>query len=176
MKANVNRENSSKKFKVTPEMLQNGELLSALILRFLNNRNKENMFTVLSCLRDSNVWLPATVTADGENLEVGEASENPIMFPAKQKIVIKPQVYKAKDEKLYVPIYSRRENVKSENLKGASLVNIPFEKCIEVLGGIEGCERFVLDPHIYNVVLDEDLVRIAQKLPSRLSTQNNEKK
>ncbi len=175
MNANINNGNAQKKVKVTPEMLKNGELLSALILRFLNNRNKENMFTVLSCLRDSNVWLPATVTMDEKDLEVGGEGDNPVMFPVKQKMIVKPQIYKAKDDKLYVPIYSRKENVKSENLKGASLVNLPYEKCIDLLAEIEGCDRFVLDPHLYNVVLDEDLVRISQKLPSRLSKQSTNK-
>lgn len=177
MNANVNnnKNKAQKNFKITPEMLKNGEVLNALVLRFLNNRNKENMFSLLSCLRDSNVFLAANVDALAKDTVVGGKGDNPVMFPVKQKITITPQIYKATDGKMYIPIFSRKENARQEHLKGASLVNLPFINCIAILKDYEDCSRFVLDPHLYNVVLDEDLIRITQKLPSRLGTQRNTK-
>lgn len=165
-----NTQSTSKKFKVTPEMLKNGDVLCGLVIRFLHNRTKENMFSLLSCLRDSNVFVPSTISADPTMTEVGGKGDNPIMFPVKQSLKITPQIYKATDGNLYIPIYSRQENVRHENLKGASLVNMPYTECLKILKNAEGCSRFVLDPHLYNVVLDEDLVRISGQLPSRLST------
>lgn len=176
MNSNVNgNDNSQKNFKITPEMLKNGEVLNGLVLRFLNNRNKENMFSLLSCLRDTNVFLAANVDADAKDTEVGGKGDNPIMFPVKQKITITPQIYKATDGMLYIPIYSRKENARQEHLKGSSLVNLPFMNCISILKDYEDCSRFVLDPHLYNVILDEDLIRITQKLPSMLGNQNGKK-
>jgi len=164
-----NTDNTPKTFKVTPEMLKNGDVLCGLIIRFLHNRTKENMFSLLSCLRDSNVFVPSTISADPTMTEVGGKGDNPIMFPVKQSIKITPQVYKATDGNLYIPLYSRQVNVRPEYLKGASLVNMPYTECLKILKNAEGCSRFVLDPHLYNVVLDEDLVRISGQLPSRLS-------
>ncbi len=174
MKANVNgssennKGSSAKGFTVTPEMLASGEVLCGFVIRFINNRTKENMFSLLSCLRDSNLFVPANVTANAENIDLEGNKANPVMFPAKSSITIKPQYYKGADGFVYMPVYTRMENARQEYLKGASLVNMPYENCLELLKASEDCTRFVLDPHLYNVVLDEDLIRISQKLPSRL--------
>ncbi len=174
MKANVNgsadrsKNTAGKGFVVTPEMLKNGDVLCGLVVRFIKNRNKENMFSLLSCLRDSNLFVPAAVTTDAENVDPNGNTDNSVMFPAKGTITVTPQYYKAKDGFIYMPVYSRMENARQENLKGASLVNMPYENCLELLDAAENCTRLVLDPHLYNVVLDEDLIRISKKLPSRL--------
>lgn len=162
-------QNTSNTFKVTAEMLKNGDVLCGLIIRFLHNRTKENMFSLLSCLRDSNVFVPSNLSAEPNTAEIGGKGDNPIMFPVKQSIKITPQIYKATDGNLYMPLYSRQVNARPEHLKGASLVNMPYTECLKMLKNAQGCSRFVLDPHLYNVVLDEDLVRISGELPSRLS-------
>ncbi len=173
MKANVNgreerRPAREEKFKVTPEMLKDGTVLCGLVLRFINNRNQENMFALLSCLRDSNVFVPCEVNMNGRDLEIAGKGDNPVIFPAKHKVTIKPQLYKATDGNIYMPFYTRQENAKQADLQGASLVNLPYEKLVEMLGDNDECGCFVVDPHLYNVILDEDLVRISMELPSRL--------
>ncbi len=174
MKANISggqekQPAKNEKFKVTPEMLKDGTVLCGLVLRFINNRNEENMFALLSCLRDSNVFVPCEVNMNGEDLEIGGKGDNPVIFPVKHKISIKPQLYKATDGNVYMPFYTRQENAKPSELRGASLVNLPYEKLVEMLADNDECGRFVVDPKLYNVVLDEDLVRISMELPSRLS-------
>ena len=109
---------------------------------------------------------------NGNDMKIGGQGDNPIMFPVQHRISIKPQLYKATDGNVYIPIYSRKENARSEHLKGASLVNLPYLKCVEMLEENDSCSRFVIDPHLYNVVLDEDLIEISKKLPSRLSQPN----
>lgn len=174
MKANINNsENTNGKpnakgFTVTPEMLASGEVLCGLAVRFISNRNKENMFSLLSCLRDSNLFVPANVTTDSDNMDIGGKGANPIMFPVKNTITVTPQLYKASDGFVYMPLYTRKENARQEHLKGASLVNMPYENCLQLLEAAQDCTRFVLDPHLYNIVLDEDLIRISKKLPSQL--------
>ena len=152
---------------ITPEMLRDGTVLCGLIVRFINNRSNENMMAVLSCLRDSNVFVPCTVNEGGSSVEA--MADNPVIFPAMQRLEIKPQLYRAKDGNAYLPFYSRRENARRQYLQGASLVNMPYLKAVEMLSSIEMCSRFVVDPHLYNVTLDEDLIKISTELPSRLS-------
>ncbi len=153
--------------KITPETLKDGTVLCAFVLRFINNRNKENMFSLLSCLRDSNVFVPAEVQLDGNDMEV--QNENPIMFPVKHKIQFKPQLYKTKDGEVYMTFYTRQENAKPSELHGASLVNLPYMELVKMLDDNSECEGFIVDPKLYNVVLDKDLVRISKELPSRLA-------
>ena len=159
----------SEQVKITPEMLKDGTLLCGLVIRFINNRTKENMFSLLSCLRDSSVFVPAKINMDGRDMEIGGNGDNPVMFPVKHKVQFTPQLYKATDGNVYMPFYTRQENVKSQELAGASLVNLPYEKLVEMLGDNDECSRFVVDPKLYNVVLDEELIRISMELPSRLS-------
>ena len=56
-KAKGGLETPGEKITITPEMLRDGTVLCGLIIRFINNRTKENMLAVLSCLRDSNVFV-----------------------------------------------------------------------------------------------------------------------
>ena len=154
--------------KITPESLRDGTVLCGFVLRFLNNRSKENMFTLLSCLRDSNVFVPAEVNLDGGDMTV-PAGDNPVMFPVQHKIRFKPQLYKATDGNVYMPFYTRQENAKPSELKGASLVNLPYMQLVDMLADNPEVSRFVIDPKLYNVILDEELVRISKELPSRLS-------
>ena len=166
---NVNRGDSPEHIEITPEMLKDGTVLCGLVLRFINNRTKENMFSLLSCLRDSNVFVPAEINMDGRDLEIGGSGDNPVMFPVKHKIRFKPQLYRATDGNVYMPFYTRQENAKPRELSGASLVNLPYEQLVRMLGDNDECSRFVVDPKLYNVVLDEELIRISMELPSRLS-------
>lgn len=172
MKARISGNGDVKKpekVKITAESLKDGAVLCGLIVRFINNRSKENMFSVLSCLRDSNVFVPCEVNMDGRDMEIGGNGDNPVMFPVKHKVAIKPQLYKATDGNVYMPFYSRQENAKPSELNGASLVNLPYEQLVQMLKDNDECSRFVVDPKLYNVVLDEDLIRISMELPSRLS-------
>lgn len=156
--------------KITADTLKSGEVLAALILRFLNNRTKENLVSVLSCLRDSKVWLPADMEVDKAVIPLDESGDVPVILPTKQNVSVTPYTYKAKDGNYYMPIYSRRENVRKENVRdGCALLNIPYTECVKMLDQNESCSRFVLDPHLYNVVLTENMIDITKQMPSRLS-------
>ena len=164
----TNKNSSSDKVKITPEALANGDVLCALIVRFLKKRTEENMMAVLFCLRDSNVFMPAEVTIGGKEID----KSMPI-YPAVQNISIKPQLMKAADGNYYIPLFSREINAKAGELKKANLVNIPYMKCIDILENTKICTRFVIDPYLYNFVLTENVVNISKNLPSRLESQNN---
>lgn len=168
MKARISGEAAREEIKVTADALRDGTVLCGLVLRFINNRNQENMFSLLSCLRDSNVFVPCEVSLDGQP-ELTKIGDGPVMFPAKQNVKIVPQLYKATDGNIYLPFYTRQENVKPSELHGASLVNMPYMQLVEMLKDYDDCSRFVVDPKLYNVVLDEDAIRVSAELPSRLS-------
>ncbi|MBQ1388289.1 MAG: SseB family protein [Clostridia bacterium] len=157
------------KIKITPEMLKDGTVLCGLVIRFINNRNHENMFALLSCLRDSNVFVPCEVNMDGRDLDIGGKGDNPIIFPVHHKMQIKPQLYKATNGGVYMPFYTRQENAKPSELRGASLINLPYLQLVGMLHDNEACTGFVVDPKLYNVVLDQDAIRVSAELPSRLS-------
>ena len=168
-KAKGGVETPGEKITITPEMLRDGTVLCGLIIRFINNRTKENMLAVLSCLRDSNVFVPCAVYMNDRDMEVLGGSDNIIAFPVKHKITIKPQLYSATDGNVYMPFYSRRENAKPSELKGASLVNLPYMQLVKMFENNDDCNGFVVDPKLYNVVLDEELIKASARIPSKLS-------
>lgn len=168
MSNDSNKNSISDNIKITPEALKNGDVLCALIVRFLRNRSEKNMMSVLYCLRDSNVFMPADVTVGGK----GVIPDQPI-YPAVQNIIIKPKIMKATDGQNYIPLFSREINAKAGQLKSASLVNLPYIKCIDMLAGINECTRFVIDPFLYNFVLTENLIDISKQLPSKLDAKSN---
>lgn len=167
---NINKDKTSsqpKRVKITAESLKDGTVLNALILRFLNNRSQENMFAVLTCLKDSCVWLPAVVTMKGADIEL-LAKENSIAVPVKHSMTVKPQILGTKDGSQYIPIYSRKENMQHESMKGFSSVNLPYVQVLKILDGLEGIDQIVVDPFLNNLVLDDNLIGVSKKLPSHL--------
>ena len=54
---------------VKRETLENGNVLKALILRYLNDQKEENLFPVLGCLRDSFVWIPGRMIMSEMDLQ-----------------------------------------------------------------------------------------------------------
>ncbi len=168
MSKNSSKGSSSDNIKITAEALKNGDVLCALIVRFMKNRNEQSMMSVLYCLRDSNLFMPADVAVEGK----GVIPNQPI-YPAVQNIVIRPKMMKAADGYNYVPLFSREINAKAGQLKDYSLVNLPYIKCIDMLAQLDNCSRFVIDPFLYNFVLTENLIDISKKLPSRLDSNNN---
>ena len=122
------------------------------------------MITVLSCLRDSNVFMPAQVAVGNVKSE----APNSVIYPAVSNVVVKPQLMKAKDGNTYLPVFSREINAKAGLLKNSNLVNLPYMECVKMLGDIEDCAKIVVDPFLYNLVLDEDLIKISKEIPSRL--------
>ena len=167
MSKELNGASSSDNFKVTAEALKNGDVLCALIVRFMKNRNEQNMISLLSCLRDSNVFMPGEVAVSGK----GIIADQPI-YPAVQNVVIKPKMMKAVDGYYYVPLFSREINAKAGKLKNFSLVNLPYLKCVDMLEQLDNCSRFVIDPFLYNFVLTENLIDISKQIPSRLDKNN----
>lgn len=163
MRSDSNKISSSDNIKVTAEALKNGDVLCALIVRFQRNRTEANMMSVLHCLRDSNVFMPADVAVGGK----GVIPNQPI-YPAVQNVVLRPKLMKAADGRNYVPIFSRELNAKAGQLKNFSLVNLPYIKCVDMLSELDECSRFVVDPFLYNFVLTENLIDISKQLPSRL--------
>lgn len=166
MSNDSNKNSSSENIKITPEALANGDVLCALIVRFLKNRTEENMMSVLFCLRDSHVFMPAEITIGGNKIDTSQP-----IYPAVQNVVIKPQLMKAADGNNYIPLFSREINAKAGELKKANLVNLPYIKCVDILEEAENCSRFVIDPFLYNFVLTENAVDISKHLPSRLDSQ-----
>ncbi len=155
----------NEKIKITAEALKNGDVLCALIVRFIHNRNEANMMSVLHCLRDSNVFMAVDVAVSRE----GEAPSEPIVL-VKRQLMVQPKILSAADGFNYVPLFSREINSKAGLLKNAQLVNLPYLKCIEMLRGMDNCSRFVVDPFLYNFVLTENLIDISSKLPSKLDS------
>ncbi|MBQ3693055.1 MAG: SseB family protein [Clostridia bacterium] len=163
MSKDLNKISSSDNVKITPEALANGDVLCALIVRFLKNRTQENMMSVLFCLRDSYIFMPADVTVGGKPVDTNQP-----IYPTVQNVTIKPRLMKATDGNYYIPLFSREINAKAGELKNANLVNLPYVKCIDILEKAENCNRFVIDPFLYNFVLTENAVDISKNLPSRL--------
>lgn len=146
----------------TAAALKDGTVLCGLILRFLNNKTNDNMGAVLACLRDSSVYIPCEVKADSSGT-VTPRADLPIM-PVRQQITIKPQLYKAKDGKVYMPFYTRRENARQSELQGASLVNLPYDKAVAMMRDNSAVGGFLVDPKLYNLVLTRELAEISMNI------------
>ncbi len=146
------------------EALRNGEVLNVFAQRFSSDRTKENMIGVLSCLRDTFVFVPAKVKVDGIDPAELAAKGNPVMLPAKKAIAISPQILASSGGDRCIPIYSLKEHIQKDKLMGYSVINMPYVKVVEMMRSLGKCDKLVLDPFSYNIMLTEKLIDISLKL------------
>ncbi|WP_295631810.1 SseB family protein, partial [uncultured Intestinimonas sp.] len=101
--------------KVSPKTLENGKVLCYLKLRFLEDIGDEQaMAALLSCLRDSNVWVPCQVRMEAEDLEQFQAAKAGEIITTQEETRLVPDILRAKDGALYFPMFSQREQIPEE--------------------------------------------------------------
>ena len=102
---------------VTRETLENGNVLKALILQFLNERTEQHLFAVLNCLRDSFVWIPGHIQMNEADMQKFEALLTPEqkskLDAAKQK---REEMHKNSGKHGFMP-HGHRGLPKSENIE-----------------------------------------------------------
>lgn len=158
--------------KVSPKTLENGKVLCYLKLRFLEDIGDEQaMAALLSCLRDSNVWVPCQVRMEAEDLEQFQAAKAGEVITTQEETRLAPDILRAKDGALYFPMFSQREQIPEEYGAHFSLLSIPALRCLSMAHAAEDVEGLVLDAFTRPLMLPFQIADTLPELPSHLAVE-----
>ena len=95
---------------VKREMLKSGRGLKALIEQFENDRTKQNLISVLHCLRDSFVWIPGTLRMSDADVEKFQNSQVGDTVTTDEIMKFEPDILQNREDKFY-PVFSSIEEM-----------------------------------------------------------------
>ena len=95
---------------VKRETLKSGRVLKALIEQFENDRTKQNLISVLHCLRDSFVWIPGTLRMSDADVEKFQNSQVGDTVTTDEIMKFEPDILQNGEDKFY-PVFSSIEEM-----------------------------------------------------------------
>ena len=161
--------------KVSPETLENGKVLRYLKMRFLGDIGDQGaMMALLSCLRDSQVWVPFQVHMAQEDVEQFERSCVGDVVTTREEVRLKPDTLRDRNGALYFPIFSQKEQIPQEYGAQFSLVSVPALQALSMAHGLEGVVGLVLDGFTDPLLLPLQTADLMAQLSSRLESEEGE--
>ena len=155
--------------KVSPETLENGKVLCYLKLRFLEDIGDQGAMTaLLTCLRDSMVWVPCQVQMGEEDLARFQTAKEGDTVTTQEEARLVPDTLRDKRGDLYFPIFSQREQIPEAYGAHFSLISLPALRCLAMAHGTEGAAGLVLDAFTQPLMLPFQVADLLPELPSRL--------
>lgn len=150
---------------INQETLEDGRVLLHLKHRFAENKTQQNLVAVLSCLRDSSVYVPLEETLSDEEMELLQNMKPGDKISMELIERCKPQIMQ-KDGKFYFPMFSNMDQV-PEEWKERSIFYLPVLKCIALAKTFEKVTGMVLDVFTEPMVLDYNLVDLIPQIKSK---------
>lgn len=149
--------------------LEDGKVLLVLKHGFIENRCTETFIPFLSCLRDSEVWVPMiAILSEADQQSLLGVREGDL-WQNKEEIRMKPDTLRSPDGKLWFPVFTQKEQIPEDYAQGFSIVPLPTLRCLNMAHAIDGVEGIVVDAFTDTVVLEFELADIMENIPSRLA-------
>ena len=155
---------------VDREALRSGRILLELSNAFVQNGCRETLLPLLSCLRDSMVWIPMKMTVSERDQERLLKIKEGQQWKNKDEVQVEPNILRSPDGKLWLPIFSQESQIPAEYKKDFSMAEWPMLQCLEMAHRAENLEGIVLDPFTeHNVTMPFFIVDMVREMPSRIA-------
>ena len=132
---------------IDPSVLEDGSVLLDLKKAYLEDDSEENLYALLSCLRDSEVVVPVSSDAEG---------------------VVAPDILQGPDRNLYFPVFSQEAQIPEDYDESSTGVRLPMLRCIRLAHESQGTSGLVLDAFTDVLMLPFELADLIPRIPSRL--------
>lgn len=152
---------------IDAKTLESGKVLLYLKHNFLENRSRETLFPVLSCLRDSQVIVPMNVTICKEDEEMFKNAQAGDTVSICGDIRLKPDILQNGDS-FFFPMFSNMEQIPEDYGAHFSTINLSVLQCIEMAKSYKQVGGLVLDAFTEPMVLEYGIADIILQLESRL--------
>ena len=151
---------------VKREALENGNVLKALIMRYLNDQKEENLFPVLGCLRDSFVWIPGRMIMSEVDMQKFANAQKGDTISNDEVIKFEPDILQNGEYKFY-PVFSSAEEMR-EYGNGFSKVEKHFFEAMNFAMGKEETVGIVVNAFSTPFVVPKEWFDLIGKIPTNI--------
>lgn len=151
---------------VDPEALSDGSVLCALVELFYQNRNGEYFYSVLSCLRDSQIIIPGFMKvdeADAARFMNGKPGDE---IRPRSDVRFTPDIVND-GEKNFLPVFSDPDQL-GEYRNNFSTVRLPVFRAMNLAMARDYVSGLILNPFTLPFVVDKEIFDVIRQIPSRL--------
>ncbi len=153
---------------VNAKSLENGNVLVAVKNAYRESGDREKLLILLSVLRDSVVIVPASVAVQKQDEELFMNSKPGDEVVTSSDIHIQPDTVKDAEGKVYLPIFSQKEQMPENYAKSFSTVRISVPQAIDMARAFDDTKGLVLDPFTEAFAIPFELADVILGLPSQL--------
>lgn len=151
---------------VKREVLENGNVLRALIVRFLNEESRENLIPVLSCLRDSFVWIPGHLIMSDEDMEKFANGKEGDIISNSSDMKFEPDILQNGEAKFF-PVFSSVEEM-GEYGNGFSKMQRHFFEAMSYTMGKEETVGIVVNAFSTPFIVPKEWFDIIGEIPTNI--------
>ena len=142
------------------EELKNGEILNALIQRFINEPKMEYFYPILLCLIDSDIIVAMYITISNGDAEMTKDLKDGDELILKNEPKYMPKwLQNLESNKLYLPIFSTTDECPENYSQNATLVSMDIYTAIKFLEENKECSGLVINPFTTSIVLEDSLLQ-----------------
>ena len=151
---------------VKREVLENGNVLKALIIRFMNEQTRESLMPVLSCLRDSFVWIPGQIIMSEEDMEKFANGKEGDIISNSSDMRFEPDILQKGEEKFF-PVFSSVEEM-GEYGNGFSKMQKHFFEAMSYSMGKEETVGIVVNAFSTPFIVPKDWFDVIAEIPTHI--------
>lgn len=132
-------------------------IFKANVKKFVENKTQENLLAVLKMLPGRKFLLPSASNMEDPFEKVGNE------LKLKEGAVINPALLTAKDEKVFLPIFTD-ENEMTQKSPSGVILKFNFEQCVSIVYNEQNpVWAVVINPFTDNMIIGNDLLRMVFK-------------
>ena len=151
---------------VKRETLKNGEVLKALIFRYLENQTEQNAYAVIRCLRDSEVVVPCLIEMSDRDKAKFESCTAGDEISAEDDIKFIPDTLN-NGEHNFLPVFSNTEEM-GEYGKDFNSITYHFFAAIDSARQNDKLQGIVVNAFTTPFIVDKNLFDFIVKMPTNV--------
>lgn len=156
---------------VKREILADGKVLRALILQFEEKRTEQNLIGLLTCLRDSFVWIPCNVEMNDTDTKKFLGAKAGDTITAEGNIRMIPDILQ-NGEELFFPVFSSNDQMGEDYGSHFSKVQKHLFEAMSMAMARKDVVAIVLDAFTHPFVIEKKLFDLIGRLPSQIDDED----
>lgn len=143
----------------TEDVLQNGSVLTALLHKFKTVQDQESLFAVLSCLKDSNVYIPVHMLLKDNDITAFQKKSNERM-----KVSVKPVLLTGSNGEKLFPVFSSHSEIPESFETENDFLQVSFLNIMHMFHQNKDINQIIVNPYSDKVLLNDKLVAMIEDL------------
>ncbi len=162
-------DNKTSKVQSTQAALEDGTLIGIYKSLYLENRNQETLFSLMSCLKDAYAIVPMNVTRvskkEVDELQNSDAAQD---MDVDTDFKLEPELLQGEGMQAWLPVFSTIDEIPQDYLNEHEFVTGHVTDCVGLAHSYEELSGIVFDPFTTPMELPFKLLDLIDTVPSIL--------